>query len=228
MKALDTLGAVAGITFAVLLLLGLASVDPLREATDQELISWWNTGANQRDTALSMYFILLSVPCFLVFLTVLRSRLSGQEERTQAAANLVLALGICFATVLLIGDVARGVVAHTVKFGDEPLPGPDLLRYLTTFSTVLFGLVAIPTAAVMMAVASWVALRTKAFAPWFGWFGVIASVVSLVLAALLAGPLASPLLQLWVVAGSVELWRKRGAREVIAAPHMRPSREPAS
>ncbi|MEX1103359.1 MAG: hypothetical protein WED87_03865, partial [Dehalococcoidia bacterium] len=61
----DTVGALAGLAFAVLLLFGFASVNPLREATDQELTAWWTTSSNLDDTVFSYFFILACVPCFL-------------------------------------------------------------------------------------------------------------------------------------------------------------------
>jgi hypothetical protein len=147
----------------------------------------------------SYYFILASVPCFLLFLASLRGRLASSEGGSAPLSGFVFATGICYAAALLIGDSARGVVAHSVKFGDEPLPGPDTLRYLTSLSTVMVGLVAIPAAAITAGAASWLIVRTRALPVWLGVAGAVVVIGTAVAVALDAGPFASPLIQLWVM-----------------------------
>ncbi len=207
----DTAGALAGLAFAVLLLFGFATVDPLREATDQELNQWWSNSANQSDSVLSFLFILASVPCFLLFLSSLRARLATAEGGSAALSGFVFATGICFAAALLIGDSARGVIAYSVKFGNEPVPGPDTLRYLTSLSTVMVGVVAMPAAAISVGAASWLIVRTRALPRWLGFAGVIVVVGTAAAVATNVGAFASPLLQLWVVAAGFALWRTRNA-----------------
>jgi hypothetical protein len=221
----DTVGAVAGLAFAVLLLFGFASVDPLREATDQELVDWWTDSGNLDATAFSFFFILASVPFFLVFLASLRGRLASAEGGAAPLSAFVFATGLCFAIALLIGDSARGVVAYSVKFGEEPLPGPDTLRYLTSLSTAMVGLVAMPAAALAIAAASWLIARTRALPIWLAAAGAIATAGTAVAVALGAGAFASPLIQLWVVAAGFELWR---TRDSARSSQRQPSPSPAS
>ena len=205
----ETLTALAGVAFALLLLFALASVDPLVEATDQELIDWWADSGNQRDMAFSMYFFIGAAGCFLVFLAGLRARLAVAEGGAGALTGLVFAAGVCFAAVILVGDIGRGAIAHSVRFGDEPIPGPDTLRSLTTFTQLMFGLVAMPLAGVVVAGASVVILRSRTMGAWLGWAGLATAAVILIFVVLLIGPWASPFLQLWTVAASFELWRTR-------------------
>jgi hypothetical protein len=205
----ETLTALAGVAFALLLLFALASVDPLVEATDQELIDWWTDTGNQRATAISTYFFIGAAGCFLVFLAGLRARLAVAEGGAAALTGLAFAAGVCFTAVILVGDIGRGAIAHSVRFGDEPLPGPDTLRALTTFSQLMFGLVAMPLSAVIIAAASVVILRTRTMGAWLGWAGLATATVIAVFVVLLIGPWASPFLQLWTVAASFELWRTR-------------------
>jgi hypothetical protein len=211
----ETLTALAGIAFAVLLLLAFSSVDPLLKATDEELIEWWSDTGNQRDGAFSMYFLLAAVPCFLVFLAGLRGRLAAAEGGAAPLASLVFAFGLCFGAVLVVGDIGRGAIAQSVRYGGEPLPGPDTLRTLTSFSALVIGLAAMPLVALTMATASMLILRTKALAAWLGWAGLTGAAVIMVFVGFLAGPWASPLLQLWIVATSFELWRTRGRTETV-------------
>jgi hypothetical protein len=207
----DTAGAIAGLAFSVLLLAAFWSVDPLREASDAELVAWWTDAANLRNTVLSSYFMLACVPCFLLFLVTLRGRLEIAEGQPASGSAFVFSAGLCFAAAVLIGGVARGVIAQSVKLGDEPLPGPDMLRYMTAFSMATFALVAMPAAAIAVAAASWLIVRLQAMAVWLGWAGAAAAGVVAVATPFLMAPFAAPLIMLWVVAASVELWRTREA-----------------
>lgn len=214
----DTVGAIAGLAFSVLLLAAFWSLDPLRDASDAELVAWWTNSANLRDNVLSMYFMLACVPCFLLFLITLRGRLATAEGDGAPLSGFVLAAGLCFAAAVLIGGTARGLIAQSVKFSDEPLPGPDTLRYMTAFSMAIFGLVAMPAAAITVGAASWLIIRTRAMAAWLGWAGFVAAAIVAVATAFLMGPLVAPLIMLWVVAASFELWRTREV-EANERPH---------
>ncbi len=205
----DTFGAIAGLAFSLLLLAAFWSLDPLRAASDAELLAWWTNSANLRDNVISMYFMLACVPCFLLFLVTLRGRLEKAEKEGASLSGFVFAAGLCFAAAVLIAGSARGLIAQSVKFGDEPLPGPDTLRYVTAFSMAIFGLVAMPAAAITVGAASWLIIRTRVMAVWLGWAGFVAVAGVAVATAFLVGALAAPLVMLWVVAASFELWRTR-------------------
>jgi hypothetical protein len=207
----DTVGAISGVAFCALAFLATASFDPLTEATDAQVAAWWADPANLRNNVISMYLWLACVPCFLLFLVTLRGRLIAAEDEAAPISTFVLAAGVCFAAAVLIAASARGLIAHSVKFGDEPLPGPDTLRTVTIFSTTTFALVAMPAAAITLAATSWVIVRARVMAAWVGWSGFIVSSAIAVATPLLVGPLALPLLFLWVTATSVEIWRTHGA-----------------
>lgn len=214
----DTIGAIAGVAFSVLLLAAFWSVDPLREASDSELLAWWANSANLRDTALSTYFMLACVPCFLLFLVTLRGRLQTAEGEGAALSGFVFAVGLCFAAAVLVGGAARGVIAQSVKFGDEPLPDPDTLRYMTALSTAIFALVAMPAVAITVGAASWLIIRSRVLSVWLGWAGLAVAAGVAVATAFLVGPFAAPLIMLWVVAASFELWRTREVGAVERQP----------
>ena len=207
----DTIAALAGLAFAVLLLFAFASVDPQVKVSDDELITHWSDPANQRDMALSMYFFIAAAPCFLIFLTGLRARLATAEGGASSLSNLAFALGTCLASTLIVVAIARGGLAHSVRFGDEPLPGVDTLRTFTTIPTLMVHLAVMPLAALTVATASISMLRSGALARWLGWAGLVVAGVVLVFVVFLVGAWASPLVQLWVVAAGFELWRTRNA-----------------
>ncbi|MGI8926563.1 MAG: hypothetical protein ACR2HN_07950 [Tepidiformaceae bacterium] len=215
----STLAALAGVGFAVLLFFSVAVVDPLREATDQELLTWWSDSGKQRDTIISMYAMLIAGPLFLVFLVQLCTRLRSAGQNAASWSGLVFGAGVAFVALIAVTAFSRGVVAQSIRFSDEPIPGPDTLRYATALSQAAFGLGAIPLATMAVAAASVIILRSGVLARWLGWLGIVVAAGSLVMAALLIGALASPLIELWVVAASFVIWRTRhaAAGDAIAA-----------
>jgi hypothetical protein len=168
-----------------------------------------------------MYLMLASVPCFLLFLATLRGRLASMDDADHAASTFLFGSGICFSAALLIGGVVRGCIAHAVRFGDEQLPGPDALRLMTLFWTTMSTLVILPAAAITVAAASWLVLRTRAMAAWVSWSGFLAAGVIAVLTPLLMAPFGLPLLFLWVTATSIELWRTQGPAATSSEPSNR-------
>jgi hypothetical protein len=208
------MGAIAGIAFSALYFLSTASFDPKVEATDAELVAFFSDSSNLRDNVISMYLVLASIPCFLLFLVTLRGRLATADDEASAGSTFLLASGICFAATLLIASVARGFIAQSVKFGDEPLPGPDTLRTITLFSTTMYAIVTMPAAAITMAATGVLILRTRAMAAWSGWSALAAAGVTAALTPLLIATFALPLLFLWVTATSIELWRTREADQL--------------
>jgi len=211
----DRIGALGGIAFAALLFLSVFAAEPLRRVTDQQLLTGWAAGGLRRDLIASMVLMLLAGPCFLVFLAPLRDRLRAADPENPWL-DLVHGAGLVFVATLTITACSRGLIAQAVRFGGEPLPGPDTLRYATQFSDAAFGLAAIPFAALLVAAASLLALRTGALARWVGWVGLGVAALSLVSVALLVGPLATPLIALWVLAVSAQLFRARETRAAHA------------
>lgn len=214
----DILGAAAGIGFAILLFFSVASVDPQRGVTDQELQTWWADSGNRDGFVVSMYMLLLTAPLFLLFVARLRKRLQAADAA--GWADTVLACGIVVATALGLCAVLRGVVAGSVRFADEPLPGVDTLRFATDLAYASWDLV-ILFVVVLVAIVSGLALVTRALPRWFGWLGVPVALGSAIMLAVQSGPFSLPLLIIWVLAGSVHL-----LRSPAGAPVGAPARQP--
>lgn len=214
----DILGAAAGIGFAILLFLSVASVDPQRGVTDQALQTWWADSGNRDGFVISMYMLLLACPLFLLFVARLRKRLQAADAA--GWADTVLACGIVVTTALGLCAVLRGVVAGSVRFGDEPLPGVDTLRFATDLAYFSWDLVII-FVVVLVAMVSGLALVTRALPRWLGWLGVPVAVGSATLLVMQSAPMALPLLNIWVLAGSVYL-----LRSPVGAPIGAPARQP--
>jgi hypothetical protein len=218
MRLADILGAAAGIAFAILLFLSVASVDPQRGVTDQELQTWWADSGNRDGFVISMYLLLPACPLFLLFVSRLRIRLRTAD--TAGWADTVLAFGIVVTTALGLCAVTRGVVARSVRFDSEPLPGVDTLRFATDLAYFSWDL-AILFVVVLTAIVSGLALVTRALPRWLGWLGVPVAVGSAVLLAGQSAPLAIPLFIVWVLAGSVHMLKSPAALPVGA-----PARQP--
>jgi hypothetical protein len=193
-------------------------IDPLRGATDQELQAWWTNSGILRDSVVAMQLRLIGTACFLIFIAQLRSRLRAADPENPWL-DLVQGAGIAFVATFSVGGITRPLIALMVRSGSDPLPGPDTLRYASEFYTVAFGYVSIPFVAITIAAASLVILQTSALSRVVGWLGLVVATLSLVMAVLGMGPWASPLIFIWAIGASSQLFRARRAQ---AAPTVAP------
>lgn len=200
----DTLGALAGVAFSVLMFVSTASVDPKVGVSDQELQTWWADSGNRNAFVISMYTLLLACPMFLLFISRLRTRLRAAD--VNGWADTVFAFGIVVTATLGVCAVFRGVVATSMRFADEPLPGVDTLRFATSLTYATYDLVFL-FVAVLIAIVSVLALVTHVLPRWLGWLGVPVTAGIVILWVIHAAPFAIPLLIIWVLANSVHLWR---------------------
>ena len=207
----STLGALAGVAFAFFFFGSVWIAEPLGQATDQELLAWWSDSGKLRETFISMYFLVLAAPLFLVFLVHLCNRLRSAGQNAESWTGLVFGAGVAFSALLAVTAISRGVLAQSIRFSDEPIPGPDTLRYATELSGALFGMGAIPFAAITVAIASGIVVQTGVLARWLGWLGFVVAALTLALVVLLIGAFAIPLITLWVAAASFVMWRSRHA-----------------
>lgn len=214
----DILGAAAGAAFSLLLFLSVASVDPQRGVSDQELQDWWADSGHRTGFVISMYTLLVACPLFLLFVSRLRMRLRAADA--SGWADTVFACGIVATTALGVCAITRGVVAGSMRFADEPLPGVDTLRFQTNLAYAAWDLV-ILFMAVLVAVTSILAILTHVLPRWIGWLGVPVTIGSAVLVAVHLAPFSIPLFIIWVLANSVQLWRAPAL-----APVEGPSRQP--
>lgn len=207
----STVAALAGVAFSALLFLTVASLDPLADASDADLVTWWSDRGNLRDTVLSSYLLLIGAPLFLVFLSQLCQRLRAAGDSAASWTGVAFGAGVAFVALLVAWAVCRSVVAQSVRFSDEPLPGPDTLRFATELAQAVVNAGAMPMAAVTIGCASGVILRTGVLARWLGWLGIVVAVGLLALIAMFVGAFGIPLVITWTVAASFMLWRTRAA-----------------
>lgn len=204
MRLADILGAIAGIAFVVLVFVSVASVDPQKGVSDDELQTWWSDSGNRNAFVISTYTLLAASPLFLMFVSRLRTRLRSADG--SGWADIVYACGIVATVGLGMCGLLRGVVARSMRFDDEPLPGVDTLRFATYLAFTAWDLV-ILFVAVLVAVVSVMALTTRVLPRWYGWLGAVVAIGCLAMIAMQSAPFAIPLMHVWVLAGCVHLLR---------------------
>lgn len=205
----NRIGSLAGLGFAILFFVGVAMLEIPDGVTDQKLVAWWSDSGNRTAAVVSMYLFVLAGLCFLLFLVALRSRLLAAEGGSGDLTALVLGSGLVFVSLLSVAAAARGVIGFAVESpaNNEPLPGPDTLRYLPQIGYAITGTGGLLAAAVSMAATSVLIVRTAAFRRWLAWVGAVAVLVVIGAAIALSGVLAIPALLIWTVAVSFAMWR---------------------
>lgn len=205
------LGSLAGLGFVLCFFVGVAMLETPRGATDRELVTWWSDSGNRITAIVSMYLFVVAGLCFLIFLVGLRSRLLVAEGGRGELTTLVVVAGVVFVSLLSVAAAARGVIGFAVESptNDEPLPGPDTLRYLPQMGYAITGTGGLLAAAVSMATTSWLIVKTAVFGRWLAWVGALAALVVVSAAALLSGVFAIPGLLVWAVAVSAAMWNAR-------------------
>ncbi len=200
----DIIGAAAGVVAVVLIFLGVATVDPQRGVSDQELLTWWADSGNRDGFIVSMYLLVAACPLFLLFIARMRMHLRAADAG--GWAEVAFAFGIVATAALSLCAFLRGILPASVRFNDEPLPGVDTLRFATTLAYAAWDPVILFSGA-FVAVVSAVALKTQVLPRWLGWLGVPVSLGCAIMLALQSGPFAIPLLNVWILASSVHLLR---------------------
>lgn len=205
-------GAIAGLAFSLLFLLGTAMLNIPLGASDEKLVAFWSDSGNQVTSIISMYSFVLAGLCFLVFLVQLRSRLLAAEGGDGRLSALVVASGGVFVAMLIVAAASRGMIGFALKApgSKESLPGADTLRYIPQIGYAALGAGGMLAAAVAMATTSWLIVRTGAFSRWLAWVGGVAAILIIAANAALAGMLAIPVVLVWALSTSVAMWR--GAR----------------
>lgn len=167
------LAALAGIASALLLLVGTAILNVPTKATDGELVRRWSSNSHQVDALGSMISFTLAGLFFLVFLAHLRTRLLSAEGGAGTLTTIVFSAGLLFVATLFAAAAARGVISYALKSpaAGEPLPSADLLRYLPQLSYVVLGFCGLLSAALAIAITSFLAFRTHVFGRLLAWLG---------------------------------------------------------
>jgi hypothetical protein len=201
------LAALAGVVFAVAFVVGMLATqaDVMGDDPDDEVLEWWSDSGNQTTLLIGGYLLAFAGVAFVFFMAHIRGRIATAEGTASVLASVAFGGALLFVGLLLAGMVFWISPAGAEKLGDTPLPqDADILRQLPQ---VGFGIVLIGgawSAALALAATSWAVLRTGVLARWLAWLGFVCALL------LLFGVFFIPMLALpiWVLAASVELWRR--------------------
>lgn len=201
--------SVASVLFAVTLFLTVASVNVPMDASNQELLTWWQDGANQTAGITSMSFAIAAAILFAVVANHIRALVtSAAGETDQLLARFGHSMATAFTATLLVSAALRGVIGQLVKVDEEPLPGLDVLRYSTALNYALIGTVVMTVLAASMLAFSSVIIRTRALARWVGVLGIVCALVIVGAIVMSVGAFAIPLALLWALGLAVAIWRQ--------------------
>ena len=195
------IAALFGVAFAVLLFLGVASIDFPAESTDQEVLTWWAKDSNQTATLFSMVFVAASAVAFGLFITYLRDHLNAASANS---GNGMYTVGLGFVALLLVSAGVRGAIGNALTH-DEPMPGVDTLRYIPEVALTVME-VAVMTAGVSILLAGWAVKQTAALPAWFAWTGFATGALTIV-GGVFVGAFVIPIILIWALAASFALWR---------------------
>jgi hypothetical protein len=201
--------AVAAALLAVSLFMTVAVIDVPHEASDQELLTWWQDSANRWAGVMSGAWaigVAITIPVVINYF----HRLDAATRSPQWLA-FARSMGAAVTAVWLVTGAARGVLGHLVDTMNEPLPGIDVLRFSTGMNYMLLGQSGMAVLALCILAVSVVVLRTEVFGRWLGYVGAGCS--ALILASVVAqyGALTTLAAILWALCLAVAIWRQPAA-----------------
>lgn len=199
------IAAGAAALLGISLFMTVAVMNVPHDATDSELVAWWQDSANRFTGTASAIWALLVAASAAVVVNHLATVSAAQRSPQWLA--FARSMGTAVTGVWLVTAAARGVIAHLVDFLDQPLPGADTLRAMTALNYMWLGLSGMFVLALLILAVSVVAFRTGAFPRWFGIIGAVCSAVMLVAVVAQYGAFSTPLAILWSLCLSVVLWR---------------------
>jgi hypothetical protein len=196
------------------LFMTVAVVNVPHEATDSELLQWWQQSANRMSGVWSGLFAVAAAILLPVVVNYVHS-LAATTRAPQWTA-FARSMGTAATAVWLVTGAARAAVGHLVDVMNEPLPGIDVLRFATALNYTLLGLSGLAVLGTCALAVSVVVLRTDALARWAGYLGVVCAQV--IVAAVLAqyGAFATPMAILWSFGLAVAIWRQPGTAPSVA------------
>lgn len=202
-------GAIAGIEFVVLVLIGafIGGTPPKLTDSAEKITKYYSD--NQDALKVGNILAGLSLIAFLWFLGTLFQRLRAAEGGTGRVAGIALTGGV---VVTAIAAVGYAINAFGVVY---PGQGDGSFR----ISTIVFGYLGFPAAALVLGT-SIVVMRTKVLPAWVAWLGGINAILWIVGGVVVAstedawgyiGFAAFLSLALWIVVVSVLLYQKSDA-----------------
>ena len=198
--------AVAAALFAVGLFMTVAVINVPHEASDRELVAWWSESGNQLAGVFSGMWAIVTAVTFAVVVNHLRgSALAAHSPRLR---DFAASMGTAVTMLWLVTGAARATIGHLVRVMDEPLPGPEVLRFATALNYVLLGLSGMTVLSLCILATSVLVLRTGVLARWMGVTGLVCGGIVLAASVAQYGAYSSPVGILWALCLAVAIWRQ--------------------
>ncbi len=205
--------AAAGL-FGVFLFLTVAAVDVPHDASDAQLLAWWQDSANRWSGVFSG-LAAIGAATTLVVVRHHLGTLPGARESAWMAFGRSMATAVT--SLWLVTGAIRGVVGHLVDVMGEPLPGTDVLRALTAVNYMVLGFSGMAVLGLTILGVSAAVLRTGVLARWVGRVGLGCGAVVLLAGLAQYGAYVTPVAILWALCLSVALWRAPAASPADAS-----------
>lgn len=215
--------AAVGIAHAVLLLIAfwlIRSRGPGPNAADAEIAAYYSDSVNRRTVVVAgLYLLPFSGIAFIWFIVALRMWTSGSVKRiNMLLANVQLAAGIIYVTLILAAGASYSLVAATYELSDANL-SPAVEREFPQFGSILFLTLAMRMAAMVVFTTSSIGRSTGILPRWFGVVGFIVGVALLLSASL--SPLLIMVFPTWLTILSIILLLR--ARQIPKDLYLPPS-----
>jgi hypothetical protein len=176
-KAWERYGAIGGIAFVVLLLIGTFMVPSPPKVDDGSLkIAKYFLDHPNRLLASQMVGAFAVLP-FVWFVSHLRNTLASVEADRDGLASLVFGSGIAIAAIGLILAAPNAVLAFAAKQHSEVIRNGGFVRGLFDMNLMLSNVITI-IVGLFVAAAAYAMLRRELALPWLGWAGLVLAVVS--------------------------------------------------
>jgi hypothetical protein len=166
--------ACAGIIFAVLLVLAVASLHEGLPA-NADPVQWLRDTSHRHSVALAMSLVPYAGIAFLWFIGVIRTRLGDREDRLFATA--FLGSGLLFVATLFTAAATVGALLSL--YSTPGLASPGNVRFAASLASILLGTFGIRMAAVFTLVVTNIGRRTGVIPKWLIVIGYLTALLLL-------------------------------------------------
>ena len=167
--------AVAGIVFAVLLLVAMTLIR--LALSDADPASLRANAARREQIRLGLHLVPFAGIAFLWFIGVVRDQIGAVEDRL--FSSVFLGSGLLFVAMMFVGAVNT---ASLVSLLDRPRANTEIWLFGRDFTQSLISVYAMRMAAVFTLSVSTLGLRMRAFPRWVAVAGYVAALVLLIAA----------------------------------------------
>jgi hypothetical protein len=173
------LTSVLGIAFAVLFLVGLWMLGhtPGPRSTDQELVTFYASGAQRRIVLSGLYVLPLAAVAFLWFIAALRQWVEMSSRKIDnLLATVQMLSGVGFITLAFAAAGAATIVATSVELANLPTD-PFVARQFPLYSRTLLIIFGMRMAAIFVTTTAKLGHEAQLLPRWFvfGSYGVAAA-----------------------------------------------------